>query len=244
MYVAVYDLLFGRGEVEGRGWPVNIVKKNALILRKTWSELSEEFKGEGYTVRSPRGCTQPVRYVRINTLKGSVESVMGVLGSEGYRGVSESEFWNSTMQSVDTGDDAMYFSQDACIDNLLVFPYQAPIQTSSLYKTGALLLQDKASCIPAFVLSPPCDSHVIDACAAPGNKTTHLAAMLNNIGRIDAFEIDSKRFKTLMKMVRLAGATCVNMHCQDFLSVCPNVLAHSCMCICACVHMCSFEDEY
>ena len=40
----------------------------------------------------------------------------------------------------------------------------------------------QASCIPAYVLDPPPGSIVIDACAAPGNKTTHLSAITRDKG--------------------------------------------------------------
>ena len=40
----------------------------------------------------------------------------------------------------------------------------------------------QASCLPAFLLAPPPGSHVIDACAAPGNKSTHLACLMKNNG--------------------------------------------------------------
>ena len=42
----------------------------------------------------------------------------------------------------------------------------------------------QASCLPAHVLDPPAGSHVIDACAAPGNKSSHLASLMNNQGYV------------------------------------------------------------
>jgi 16S rRNA C967 or C1407 C5-methylase (RsmB/RsmF family) len=41
------------------------------------------------------------------------------------------------------------------------------------------VLQSKASCIPAQALQPAAGWHVVDCCAAPGNKTTHVAALLH-----------------------------------------------------------------
>ena len=42
----------------------------------------------------------------------------------------------------------------------------------------------QASCLPAHVLDAPAGSHVIDACAAPGNKSSHLASLMNNQGYV------------------------------------------------------------
>ncbi|WIA29585.1 hypothetical protein OEZ86_012077 [Tetradesmus obliquus] len=45
-------------------------------------------------------------------------------------------------------------------------------------RQGVLILQSKASCMPAHALQPQPGWHVVDCCAAPGNKTTHVAALL------------------------------------------------------------------
>ena len=47
-------------------------------------------------------------------------------------------------------------------------------------------ISQQASCLPAFVLSPDSVSVVIDSCAAPGNKTSHIADIMNNKGYVQA----------------------------------------------------------
>jgi len=86
------------------------------------------------------------------------------------------------------------------------------------------------------VLDPPPESIVIDACAAPGNKTTHLSAIMRDKGynvhvcvctsisniffsQIFAFDHDAKRLKALKNMVHKSGATCVTVQLADFLKV-------------------------
>ena len=94
-------------------------------------------------------------------------------------------------------------------------------------------LQDKGSCFPAEILNPPPGSHVLDACAAPGNKTTHLAMLMQGTGKIFAFEKDYKRFQLLQKMTALAETSllkhdsifnCIN---RDFLKIDPSAKEYS-----------------
>ncbi|KAH3793061.1 hypothetical protein DPMN_146563 [Dreissena polymorpha] len=74
--------------------------------------------------------------------------------------------------------------EDPHIRNVLMFPPGTDLHIQPLYMSGSIILQDKASCFPAHVLSPLPGSMLIDCCAAPGNKTTHLAAILNNKGSV------------------------------------------------------------
>jgi 25S rRNA (cytosine2278-C5)-methyltransferase len=78
------------------------------------------------------------------------------------------------------------FATDDHIPDLLLFPPQCQFHDDPSYKSGKIILQDKASCFPAVVLAPPAndDSVVIDATAAPGNKTSHLSALMHNKGKV------------------------------------------------------------
>jgi putative methyltransferase len=100
---------------------------------------------------------------------------------------------------------------DSNIENLLAFHPSFPVAVkfSQEYRSGAIILQDKASCIPASLLCVDTGATVLDACAAPGNKTTQLAAGVGKTGRVIAVEKDAKRAVTLKTMVEKAGgSTC------------------------------------
>lgn len=73
---------------------------------------------------------------------------------------------------------------------------------SSLFHSGQIVLQDLASIVAGFVASPERDTTVLDLCAAPGNKTSHLAAIMQNQGdiySIDISELRLEHWKTEMK---------------------------------------------
>jgi hypothetical protein len=80
----------------------------------------------------------------------------------------------------------MGFEKDAHIPNLLAFSPQTAFHNDPAYIAGKIILQDKASCFPAVILDPPAneDTVVIDATAAPGNKTSHLSALMKNKGKV------------------------------------------------------------
>jgi putative methyltransferase len=85
---------------------------------------------------------------------------------------------------------------DEHVPNLLLFPPDFSFQCDPLYLSGKIILQDKASCFPALILSPPASDGtvVIDATAAPGNKTSHLSALMGNKGKVQ-FSLFRANFK-------------------------------------------------
>jgi putative methyltransferase len=136
------------------------------------------------------------RYVRINALKTNPEKVISDFIKAGYKKISPDEVPNYKGKFV---------AQDIHIKEILILPSSIDLHDNPLLLNGHIIIQDKASCFPAFVLSPPANSVCIDACAAPGNKTSHLSAILNNTGKIFAFDMDQRRLNTLIKLTGRAG---------------------------------------
>lgn len=135
----------------------------------------------------------------MNTLKTTVETVLDGAFS-GYAVVESVE------ALLEETEQKLVF-RDRDIPSLLGFPPSTDLTEHPLYILGALILQDKASCFPAHLLDPPANAYVVDGTAAPGNKTTHLAALLGQKtkGRIFAFEKDKRRGEVLKSMVAKAG---------------------------------------
>lgn len=143
----------------------------------------------------------------------------------------------------DTGTDTIVYHVDENIPNLFALSPTVELTSTEAYKSGTLILQDKASCFPAHLLLssdqeiPHSNStaigDIIDACAAPGNKTTHLASIIHSLSlslslpntpKIFACERDPTRSKTLQNMVTKAGATTDQIEVlarQDFLALDP-----------------------
>ncbi|KAI8932901.1 hypothetical protein NX059_010378 [Plenodomus lindquistii] len=159
-------------------------------------ELDKE-DGEAPKSRHPR-------WVRVNTIKTTLQEQL----SKTLAGYKKTENLSEVLVAPRK---AKIYYQDPNIPNLLALPAQIDLSRSIAYAKGQIIFQDKASCFPAYLLDPtPDDGDVIDATAAPGNKTTHLAAIVKSRSepsqeqKVIAFERDKGRTTILQKMVKLA----------------------------------------
>lgn len=84
------------------------------------------------------------KYVRVNTLKTSLETVIQEFKNQGYKLLS-----NEEEASEDT---PKWMKQDPHINNLLIFPEEVEFHNHPLLKNGHLVIQDKASCMTAQAL--------------------------------------------------------------------------------------------
>jgi len=73
------------------------------------------------------------------------------------------------------------------------------------YLQGYFYLQNVASMLPAIILDPKPGETIIDMCAAPGGKATHMAQIMNNKGSLILIERNSKRIPALEINLRRMG---------------------------------------
>jgi 16S rRNA (cytosine967-C5)-methyltransferase len=73
------------------------------------------------------------------------------------------------------------------------------------YAEGDFAVQDHSSMLPASALAPQPGMRVLDLCAAPGSKTTHLAELMDNRGKVVACDIDPKRLETVTTLCQRLG---------------------------------------
>jgi NOL1/NOP2/sun family putative RNA methylase len=79
------------------------------------------------------------------------------------------------------------------------------------YAEGGVYLQSLSSMVPALALAPAPGERVLDAAAAPGSKTTQMAALMGNTGVIVANDVDPVRAERLAYNVRVQGCSIVEV---------------------------------
>jgi 16S rRNA (cytosine967-C5)-methyltransferase len=95
------------------------------------------------------------------------------------------------------------FSPDA----IILSDPPRPVQKTDFFAEGLFRLQDEAAQLAAYLVGPQPGETVLDACAGSGGKTTHLAALMENRGRIVAMDRDANKIDRLRKDARRLGVS-------------------------------------
>jgi ribosomal RNA methyltransferase Nop2 len=90
---------------------------------------------------------------------------------------------------------------------LVVYDSQVPVGATPEYMAGHYMLQSGSSFLPVMALAPQERERVIDMAAAPGGKTTYIAALMKNTGVIFANELKEPRIKSLSANIHRMGVT-------------------------------------
>lgn len=124
--------------------------------------------------------------LRVNTLKGDVKSISERLLTE----------------KIDT--ETVPYAPDA-----LRLAGRSAINQGGVYRSGGVEIQDAGSQILSHLLGPQPGETVVDLCAGAGGKTLHVAALMENRGKVHAFDVGAGRLKPIQGRLKRAGVKIV-----------------------------------
>lgn len=132
--------------------------------------------------------------LRINTIKSNIEEIKNKLKEEQieYKEVN----WSKEALIIEKAN-------------------EKTIQEMDIYKNGEIYMQSLSSMLPPIILEPKENTDILDMAAAPGGKTTQIAALTNNKSHITACEKNKIRVERLKYNIDKQGATCVFIMPKD-----------------------------
>jgi 16S rRNA (cytosine967-C5)-methyltransferase len=134
--------------------------------------------------------TPPKTFARVNTLKTDAGKLL--------------EKWREENVEYD-------FVRREPLEENLVFEMKShpPLSSLASFRDGWFYIQDPGTLLAACKLGPQPGETILDFCAAPGGKTTFIAQLMNNQGRIVAQDVSDERLKWIQENCARLGVTCV-----------------------------------
>jgi 16S rRNA (cytosine967-C5)-methyltransferase len=175
---------------EDPAYHLSVLHSHPLWIVRKWIE---KFGVEETTLLCKANNEIPPVVLRVNTLKTNREKLID-------------ECSRQDMEVKATG---------YSLDGMIISHPAMPVREMAFYKAGHFQIQDEASQLISRLVDPKPGENVLDVCAGTGGKTTHLAAIMNNRGRITALDIGEKKIMALRKNAGRLGATNIDTRIGD-----------------------------
>ena len=105
--------------------------------------------------------------------------------------------------------------EEKLTEDFLVIKKLKDIENLDLFKEGYFTVQDVSAGLTAKILNPQPGDKVLDACSAPGGKTTYMAELMKNEGYIEAWDIHEHRTKLVEQNAKRLGIDIIKTKVKD-----------------------------
>ncbi|HEX9996120.1 MAG TPA: 16S rRNA (cytosine(967)-C(5))-methyltransferase RsmB [Abditibacterium sp.] len=106
-----------------------------------------------------------------------------------------------------------------------IYPAKGDATALSQWRNGEIIAQDEAAQLVSLLAAPKSGDFVVDAASAPGGKTTHLAQIMDDVGRILALDSAPPRLEMVKDNARRLGIGCIETRAGDFRVLAPELVS-------------------
>ena len=177
--------------------PIWLVEE--LKIGRSWKEVEEICQN---LIKKPKVT------VRVNKLKITKEKLKMELQREGI------ECKDVLPNNIENSQKSENY-QISNNQNFLILENAKNIEKSEAFQEGYFTVQDLSAGLAAWCLHPQKGEKVLDACSAPGGKTTYLAELMENEGEIEAWDIHEHRTKLVDENAKRLGITIIRTAQKD-----------------------------
>lgn len=150
---------------------------------------------------------KPKINIRINRLKTDIEKLE-------QKENAGKEYWGNIKEELKK-EKIKYKVIEEEMPEFLEIEKMKEIENQELFKKGYFTIQDISAGMAVKILCPKPKEIILDACAAPGGKTTYMAEMMNNQGKIIATDIHEHRLNLIKENAKRLGITIIETKQMD-----------------------------
>ena len=106
-------------------------------------------------------------------------------------------------------------TEELSTEDFLILKNVHNLENLQEFKEGLLTVQDVSAGLTARLLNPKKKENILDACSAPGGKTTYIAELMENQGKIEAWDVYEHRTKLVEENAKRLGINIINTKVKD-----------------------------
>lgn len=176
------------GEVSDRNERLSLETSHPLWLVNRWVK---QFGFAKTKEMCEINLTAPMQTARINLTKITRDECVKILEEDGFQ-IEKSPIFPEAIRSL-----------------------KGNLASTIAFKYGMFTIQDESSMLAAYALGAQQNEFILDACAAPGGKSTHIAEKMDNTGEVISVDLHQHKVKLINENARRLGLSNIKTNVSD-----------------------------
>ena len=191
---------------------------NAILRKVEKKDFETFFKIEDPIERISKTTSMPVWIIQELLKENSIEKVEEICKASNIKPkvsirVNRLKTTKQELEKKLEENDIPF--QEGSLEDFLILEKTKNIESLDLFNNGYFTIQDEGAGLIAKVVDPKPKEMVLDACSSPGGKTTYMAELMGNKGKIVAWDLHPHRVKLVEKNAKRLGITIIETKCEN-----------------------------